>query len=380
LTTGRPAVTDVLAQGDQVRLLNIAAALEAKSEHPFAKAILEHVGQHSYPEAVDFETLPGLGVAATVEGIRCYGGNRRLMEQKGIAVPEYPLLAEQGKTPLYFAADDTYLGAIAAADVLKPDSADAVASMKKLRLEVVMLTGDNAQTAETIARKAGIDRVIADVLPGDKAGAVKSLQQQGRTVLMVGDGINDAPALVTADIGMAIGAGTDIAIDSAQIVLMTGSLSGVTAAVELSRATVRNIKENLFWAFFYNALCIPIAAGALYPAFGWQLSPMLGAAAMSLSSVFVVSNALRLRFFKPKNAATAAEEIIIKEEPKMETVIKVGGMMCPHCKAMVEKVCKAVPGTQDAVVDLTAKNVTVTGDADVAALKQAIIDAGYEIL
>ena len=381
LTTGKPAVTDVLARGDGERLLRTAAALEARSEHPFAKAILEYVGDRPYPEAMDFETLPGAGVTAMVEGVRCYGGNRRLMEQHGISVPEYPQLADQGKTPLYFAADGAYLGAIAAADVLKPDSVDAVASMKKLHLEVVMLTGDNAQTAAAIAQKAGIDRVIADVLPVDKAGQIRSLRQQNRKVLMVGDGINDAPALVTADLGMAIGAGTDIAMDSAQIVLMTGSLTGVTAAVELSRATIRNIKQNLFWAFFYNALCIPIAAGALYPAFGWQLSPMLGAAAMSLSSVFVVSNALRLRFFKSKTAAQpAAEEIIIKEEPKMETVINVNGMMCPHCKAMVEKVCKAVPGTQDAVVDLNAKNVTVTGDADVSALKQAIIDAGYEIV
>ena len=381
LTTGKPAVTDVLASGDRDRLLQIAAALEARSEHPFAKAILEYVGQSSCPEATDFETLPGLGVAATVDAVRCYGGNRQLMKQQGIEVPEYSQLAQQGKTPLYFAADGIYLGAIAAADVLKPDSADGVAAMKKLHLDVVMLTGDNAQTAASIAQKAGIDRVIADVLPGDKAGAVKALQQQGKKVLMVGDGINDAPALVTADVGMALGAGTDIAMDSAQIVLMTGSLTGVTAAVELSRATVRNIRQNLFWAFFYNALCIPIAAGALYPALGWQLSPMLGAAAMSLSSVFVVSNALRLRFFRSKTAAIpAAEEIIIKEVTKMETVIKVNGMMCPHCKAMVEKVCKAIPGTVDAVVDLNAKNVTVTGDADISALKQAITEAGYEVV
>ena len=254
--------------------------------------------------------------------------------------------------------------------------------MRKMGLDVVMLTGDNKGTAQAVAAQAGISHVISDVLPGDKAAEVKRLQSQGRRVLMVGDGINDAPALVNADVGMAIGAGTDVAVDSADIVLMTGSLAGVATAVELSKATVRNIKQNLFWAFFYNALCIPVAAGALYPAFGWQLSPMLGAAAMSMSSVFVVSNALRLRFFKSKNRAPAVveEPIIVKEEIKMETVIYVNGMMCPHCKAMVEKVCKAVPGTADAVVDLQAKNVTVTGDADVAALKAAIIDAGYEVV
>ena len=380
LTTGKPAVTDVL--GDQNVLLSVAAALEAPSEHPFAKAILEYVGDLKYPAAENFETIPGLGVAAFVEGKKCLGGNRRLMEQYEISVPDYPQLATQGKTPLYFAADGEFIGAIAAADVLKADSAEAVAAMHKMHLDVVMLTGDNKNTAQAIADQAGITHVIADVLPGDKAGAIKKLQSEGHRVLMVGDGINDAPALVNADVGMAIGAGTDVAVESADIVLMTGSLGGAATAVELSKATIRNIKQNLFWAFFYNALCIPVAAGALYPAFGWQLSPMLGAAAMSVSSVFVVSNALRLRLFKPKSkiSVPAAEPVIIKEEVKMETVINVNGMMCPHCKAMVEKVCKAVPGTTDAVVDLQAKNVTVTGDADVTALKAAIVDAGYEVV
>lgn len=381
LTVGKPAVTDIM--GDPEKLLPVAAALEAKSEHPFAKAIMAYTKELTYPEAVDFETIPGRGVAATIGGVRCFGGNRRLMEEQGLEVPVYPELGTQGKTPLYFAAGNQYLGAIAAADVLKGDSASAIEAMKKLHLDVVMLTGDNAQTAKAIADKAGITHVISDVLPADKAGAVKKLQEQGHRVLMVGDGINDAPALVTADVGMAIGAGTDVAVDSADVVLMSGSLFGVAGAVELSKATIRNIKQNLFWAFFYNALCIPVAAGALYPAFGWQLSPMLGAAAMSMSSVFVVSNALRLRFFQSKTVVPATTEeipVIIKEEPKMETVINVNGMMCPHCKAMVEKVCKAVPGTVDAVVDLQAKNVTVTGGADVAALKKAITDAGYEVV
>ena len=380
LTLGKPVVTDVL--GNRNELLPIAAALEAPSEHPFAKAIMEYAGDMAYPAAESFETIPGLGVAALVNGMRCLGGNRRLMEQNGISVPDYSDLAEQGKTPLYFAADGKFLGSIAAADVLKPDSVAAVEAMVKMHLDVVMLTGDNMATAKTIAAQAGIDHVIADVLPGDKAETVKRLKAQGRRVTMVGDGINDAPALVNADVGIAIGAGTDVAVDSADIVLMTGSLQGVATAVELSKATIRNIKQNLFWAFFYNALCIPVAAGALYPLLGWQLSPMLGAAAMSMSSVFVVSNALRLRLFKPKTKAPAAVEqsMIIKEEIKMETVIKVNGMMCPHCKAMVEKVCKAVPGTADAVVDLQAKNVTVTGNADVAALKAAITDAGYEVV
>ena len=390
LTTGKPQVTDLLPNGiSERKLLTIAAALEQRSEHPFAKAIMKKAARLPIPSVSEFQTLPGLGVSAIVDGKRCYGGNARLMNQQGIRVPEYPQLAAEGKTPLYFGMEDGgYLGAIAAADVLKGDSAVSVEAMKKLKLNVVMLTGDNQETAKAIAAKAGIDRVISDVLPGDKAGAIQALQQEGHRVLMVGDGINDAPALVTAEVGMAIGAGTDIAIESADVVLMSGSLGAVSGAVELSRATIRNIRQNLFWAFFYNSLGIPIAAGVLYPAFGLLLSPMLGAAAMSMSSVFVVANALRLRLFKPRNAVETVPESIesvetlenYEEEIMMTTVINVNGMMCPHCKAMVEKVCKAVPGTQDAVVDLQAKNVTVTGEADVAALKKAITDAGYEVV
>ena len=381
LTTGKPVVTDVLPHGtEEETLLTIAAALEEKSEHPFAHAILERAKGIPVIHATEFETLPGRGVTAVVGGIRYYGGNAKLMAEHGITVPAYPVLAENGKTPLYFASETgDYLGAVAAADVLKEDSAEAVKTMQALGLEVVMLTGDNEKTAQAIASAAGISRVIADVLPGDKANAVKKLQQEGHRVLMVGDGINDAPALVTADVGMAIGAGTDIAMESADVVLMSGSLSGVCNAVELSKATIRNIKQNLFWAFFYNSLGIPVAFSGL-------LSPMIGSAAMSLSSVFVVSNALRLRLFKPKcrptrqNDPQNEEMLLVEEETTMETVIKVEGMMCPHCKARVEKVCKDTPGTLDAVVDLQAKTVTVTGDADVAALKAAIVNAGYEVI
>ena len=383
LTEGKPAVTDILPKTcGELELLQVAAALEKQSEHPFAKAILERAADIPIPEVSDFETLPGRGVTAVVNGIRYHGGNSKLMESLGITVPEYRGITEAGKTPLYFASETgEYLGAICAADVLKKDSSSAVAEMQKLGLDVVMLTGDNKATAQTIATQAGISHVISDVLPGDKAGAVKKLQQEGHHVLMVGDGINDAPALVTADVGMAIGAGTDIAMESADVVLMSGSLQGVSDAVRLSKATIRNIKQNLFWAFFYNCLGIPIAAGALFIPFGLQLSPMLGAAAMSFSSVFVVTNALRLRYFKVrKQQPVCGLKTEIKEEIKMETVIMVNGMMCPHCKAMVEKVCKAVPGTVDAVVDLQAKNVTVTGEADVEALKKAITDAGYEVV
>ncbi len=384
LTTGTPAVTDILpGQMSADSLLETAAMLEMKSEHPFAKAILDRFGRMPEASCGNFETLPGLGVAGVIGGKKCYGGNRKLMEEKKIPVPAYQELAVQGKTPLYF-GDETgaYYGAIAAADVLKPDSAQAVAAMRQAGLDVVMLTGDNAKTAAAIAASAGISNVVSDVLPGDKAGQIRNLQAQGRRVLMVGDGINDAPALVTADVGMAIGSGTDVAMESADIVLMNGSLTGVVNAVALSKATIRNIKENLFWAFFYNSLGIPIAAGVLYPAFHIQLSPMLGAAAMSLSSVFVVTNALRLRMFRAKQTGTVLENVKkpIKEDIVMETVIKVEGMMCNHCKARVESACKAVPGAVDAVVDLEKKQVTVKGEASVDALKKAITDAGYDVV
>ena len=389
LTTGKPEVTDILPGSvDLSRLMRIASALESKSEHPFARAILKKMGSNAYPVAEAFETLPGRGVAGTIRGIRYFGGNGRLMQELGVTVPELPELAAQGKTPLHFASEQgEYLGTIAAADVLKADSMAAVEAMQKLHLDVVMLTGDNEATAKAIAAKAGITHVISDVLPTHKAEAVKKLQQQGHKVLMVGDGINDAPALVTADVGMAIGAGTDIAMESADIVLMNSSLASVSGAIELSKATIRNIRENLFWAFFYNTLGIPLAAGLLFLPFGLTLNPMIGAAAMSMSSVFVVSNALRLRFFKPKTQAVTdcacvlpTEELVIEEEPMPEIVIRVNGMMCSHCTAAVEKACMGVPGTVKAVASLEEKNVTVTGTADYEALKAAIVAEDYEVV
>ncbi len=389
LTSGKPEVTDILPGSvDLAKLMKIAASLESKSEHPFAKAILRKMGQNAFPEASDFETLPGRGVAGSIDGVRYYGGNSRLMQEKGIAVPNLPELASLGKTPLHFGNEKgEYLGTIAAADVLKADSEAAVQAMQNLGLDVVMLTGDNEATAKAIAAKAGISHVISDVLPTDKAGSVKNLQASGHRVLMVGDGINDAPALVTADVGMAIGAGTDIAMESADIVLMNSSLASVSGAIALSKATIKNIRENLFWAFFYNTLGIPVAAGALFLPFGLRLSPMLGAAAMSMSSVFVVSNALRLRFFKAKTEAVSGcaceaetEELILPEEPEQELVIRVNGMMCPHCTAAVEKACLGVAGTKTAHADLQSKTVTVTGSADYEALKQAIIAEDYEVV
>lgn len=380
LTVGKPEVTHILPQNIEAdEFLRIAASLEARSEHPFAKAILTKAKSIPLLDVEDFEVLPGRGVSGTIDGIKYYGGNAALMHSVGVQVPDFSQYARQGGTPLFFAGEHNFLGCIIAADVIREDTKQAVDKLHKLHLKLVMLTGDNRDTATAIAQRAGISQVISDVLPTEKAGAVQQLQAKGHRVLMVGDGINDAPALVTADVGMAIGAGTDIAMESADVVLMNSALSGIYNAISLSKATIRNIKENLFWAFFYNVLGIPVAAGVLYPAFGVLLSPMIGAAAMSFSSVFVVTNALRLRFFKAEknNHITDTTK---KEVVKMETVIYVEGMMCSHCKARVESVCKEVAGTVDAVVDLQKKNVTVIGSADRAALEDAIKKAGYEVV
>lgn len=381
VTSGKPAVIAVLPNDiSSQELLSMAASIEAPSEHPFAKAILERA-QPEY-DALDFTVLPGQGVSAIVKGEKIFGGNRKLMQSIGVSVPQYDGYTAKGGTPLYFAKESgLYLGCIIASDVIRCDAQEAISEIKKLHLDVVMLTGDNKDTASAIAQQAGIDHVISDVLPADKAHAVETLQKEGRNVLMVGDGINDAPALATANIGMAVGSGTDIAMESADIVLMNNSLIGIHNALCLSRATMRNIKQNLFWAFFYNILGIPIAAGVLFPAFGILLSPMIGAAAMSFSSVFVVSNALRLRLFRGKEATCREDDICVIEEVKeMEQILKVEGMMCPHCKARVESVCKEIAGVSDAVVDLQAKQVTVTGNVSRDTLAQAITKAGYEVV
>lgn len=381
LTRGAPVVTDIVPLSvSEPELITLAASLEKCSEHPFAKAIQAKAGDVGFYDVDAFQVLPGKGLSGIINGQRIFGGNGRLMEELNLSVPEYSEHTAKGKTPLYFATEKGLLGVIIVADVLKDDASIAVQMLKKHHLNVHMLTGDNEKTARSIAESAGIDNVIADLLPVGKSNAIQRLQKEGHRVLMIGDGINDAPSLATADVGMAIGSGTDIAVESADIVLMNHSLLRVADAILLSKATVRNIKENLFWAFFYNCLGIPLAAGVLFPVFGIQLSPMIGAAAMSLSSVFVVSNALRLRFFKEKTINELNNTPSVKEEEKMEMVIKVNGMMCKHCKARVESVCKEVAGVEDAVVDLEKKIVTVTGNASYEVLKKAITEADYEVV
>ena len=394
VTEGKPQVTDLLcAPGvDEDTLLTAAASLEKMSEHPLAGAIVAEAEQRrlTLRPVTDFTAVAGGGVTAKAEGVTVCAGNAGYMAAVSVdvsaAAAQAEALAADGKTPLYIAAGGRLLGVIAVADVVKPDSAAAIAALRQNGCQVVLLTGDNRRTAEAIARQVGVDRVIAQVLPQDKAKCVADLQKEGRKVAMVGDGINDAPALVTADVGLAIGAGTDVAIESADIVLMRSSLMDIVDAMELSRATLRNIRQNLFWAFFYNTVGIPVAAGVLYPAFGITLNPMIAAAAMSLSSVCVVSNALRLRGWKGRRAVAKPAETVYdtdnneKEAADMAAkTITIKGMMCAHCVAHVEKALTALEG-ETAKVDLASGTAVVTGPASDEALTKAVTDAGYEVV
>ena len=401
VTAGAPRVTDVrLAAGvAETELLRVAAALERKSEHPLAGALCDYAdekspGSDARARVEKFEQVPGGGLSALVDGVPALAGNARLMAARGIALGELAgaaeALADDGKTPLFFSSDGRVLGMVAVADPVKPTSAAAVARLRAMGARTVLLTGDQERTAAAVARQVGVDEVVAGVLPAQKEAKVRELQAAGRTVAMVGDGINDAPALARADVGIAIGAGTDVAISSADVVLMHSDPADVATAMELSRATMRNIKQNLFWALFYNAICIPVAAGALSP-WGVTLNPMIGAAAMGFSSVFVVSNALRLRTWRPSEQATPAEPAAVeiesvsveateRKEPTMTKTLNVTGMMCQHCVAHVKKALEGVEGVSSVDVNLEAGTATVEAAEGVAdeALVAAVVDAGYE--
>ena len=399
VTMGQPRVTDILCASGvtEEELLCVAASAEKPSEHPLAHAIVEESQARHIPlcPVSGFRSVPGGGIQATLSGEAVLAGNAGYLAQNGVSLAAMEAdahrLAEDGKTPLFFAESGRLLGCVAVADVVKPDSAKAIAALRRMGRRVVLLTGDNQRTANAIARQIGVDQVIAQVLPQDKAKCVAQLQQQGQRVAMVGDGVNDAPALAQADVGLAIGAGTDIAIESADVVLMKSSLLDIPAAMDLSRAVLRNIKQNLFWAFFYNSIGIPVAAGVLYPALHLTLNPMLAAAAMSLSSVCVVSNALRLRGWKPpvfpdQPAPTAPlpESAVFqsqgKEENTVNKTIHIDGMMCAHCTGRVEKALNDLPGVE-ATVDLDSKSAAVTCTPDVSddTLRQAVEDAGYHV-
>lgn len=416
ITQGKPVVTDIICaagkNADKTQLLQIAGSLEKGSEHPLAEAIVNYCETNSIAleKVTDFNALFGKGIEGTVSGTHYYAGNEKMMEEKGISLSteqknQIRELAKQGRTPLLFADEKQFLGIVAVADVVKPTSKEAVQKFRDYGIHVIMLTGDNEVTAQAIKEQVGIDEVIAGVLPTQKEQKISALKQAGHKVAMIGDGVNDAPALASADVGIAIGAGTDVAIESADIVLMKNDLLDAVGAVKLSKAVIRNIKENLFWAFFYNSIGIPLAAGVLYPLFQIKLNPMFGAAAMSLSSVCVVSNALRLRWVKLHDAKktqsephqdVAASTIADinqhnaldnnikstnndKGESTMTTTISIEGMMCAHCQAHVEKALKEVAGVTEVTVSLENKNAVVTGDASVEALKQAVVDAGYEV-
>ncbi len=402
LTTGEPQVTDItlLEQNiNEQQFLALAYALEKGSEHPLAAAITAKAQSQKIqaPPGENFKAYTGQGVEALINGAKYYGGNAAFLEKQNISIDAKTKnilteMAAAGKTPILFSSEKKLLGIIAAADTLRQTTPAAIQELQALSLRTIMLTGDNSFTAEAIKKTLGMSEAIAEVLPQDKAGAVQKLQKQGHKIAMVGDGINDAPSLIKADVGIAIGAGTDVALDSADIVLLKNDLRDVVTAIKLSNATMRNIRQNLFWAFFYNILGIPIAAGALYPLFGLTLSPMLGAAAMSLSSLCVVSNALRLRFFKaqPQKATTTTitteKKSLNQNDQKgndnMKKIITIEGMMCSHCQAHVEKALQAVPGVTSAVVDLAAKTATVSleDNVDDEVLTNAVTEAGYTVI
>lgn len=402
ITEGKPVVTDVFSSGiTEDELLAIAASVEKPSEHPLAGAIIETAEEKQLilKEIKDFTAVSGRGIIAEADGKKIYAGNRNMMIENGISVEVFEekekIYSEEGKTVLYFAEGNKPLGIIAVQDIPKKTSKAAIRQFKKLGIDVVMLTGDNKRTAQAIAKSLGITNVVSEVMPQDKEAVVRSFQEKGGKTAMIGDGINDAPALARADVGVAIGAGTDVAIESADIVLMKSDLMDAVTAVKLSRATIKNVKENLFWAFFYNTICIPLAAGLWYPMFGIKLNPMIGAAAMSLSSVCVVSNALRLKLFKPNNDTELDDDtddinnvetdIISYEESKGENVMKkemiIEGMSCTHCSGRVEKALNEIDGVS-AKVDLEKKTayVDLTKDVSDDVLSKAVVDAGYDVV
>ena len=395
ITSGEPKVTDIIpaAGVTEDTLLKCAYALENKSEHPLARAILENAKEENagIEEVTGFQALPGNGLTAILDGHTLYGGNHTFISSKvsvdGDIQKKAEKLAEAGKTPLFFGNEDRLLGVIAVADVIKEDSPQAIKELQNMGIHVVMLTGDNERTAKAIGQQAGVDEVIAGVLPEGKEQVIRKLKEKGK-VAMVGDGINDAPALTRADMGIAIGAGTDVAIDAADVVLMKSRLSDVPAAIRMSRATLRNIHENLFWAFFYNIIGIPLAAGVWYPLFGWKLNPMFGAAAMSLSSFCVVSNALRLNLFKMYDAskdkklkAKKEKKRSKKEDKTMKKIMHIEGMMCGHCEAAVKKALEALPQVDEAVVSHETGTAELTLNAEIAddVLKKTVEDKDYTV-
>ena len=395
ITSGEPKVTDIIpaAGVTEDTLLKYAYALEHESEHPLARAILEKAKEENagIEEVTGFQALPGNGLPAILDGHTLYGGNHTFISSKvsvdGDIQKKAEKLAEAGKTPLFFGNEDRLLGVIAVADVIKEDSPQAIKELQNMGIHVVMLTGDNERTAKAIGQQAGVDEVIAGVLPEGKEQVIRKLKEKGK-VAMVGDGINDAPALTRADMGIAIGAGTDVAIDAADVVLMKSRLSDVPAAIRMSRATLRNIHENLFWAFFYNIIGIPLAAGVWYPLFGWKLNPMFGAAAMSLSSFCVVSNALRLNLFKMYDAskdkklkAKKEKKRSKKEDKTMKKIMHIEGMMCGHCEAAVKKALEALPQVDEAVVSHEAGTAELTLNAEIAddVLKKTVEDKDYTV-